>query len=1110
MSDENKKEPITINLDTLESTDVLERKNLIFQDQFDLLVKKIRRKAKENRDKLENLECRETPKQDDEARGVPSCFFIDGTRGSGKSTLMRAVRDALVKGKFKENEENKICLYSLADVDPTELGKGENFFLYLLARIYRLLDESFKKRDERDDKVEQIRGAMEALRKMSGGLQVLMDSDGALKESDNPDFFLEKCVDKCADSTLLRKKLCELLGEVAKIVGKEIFLVTIDDADLNFSKCEDVLEYVRKYMQTPRLIFLFAGDMQLYSHIVRGMHIDNFSKKQLRFDSSHEDHRFQMLEQLEEQYMLKLFPVDYRVQTHGLRKILEGKREVLIKRNKYDSDKEGIHWYLSKYLLSKVKMGAREGFIDAILQLPMRSLLFLLRYLTKNPYGENDTRSLKYIWEGIQEVFLPALVKYNVDYMQLGSANVEGLQKTLFRYCASVQRWSSDLSMIPTEVDSGAKHVSLYLGGEIGLSTQRLSSKLIYWCACFPVWQSIREFYTKNHDVWQTRSFVETCLKQGNGGSKSTWANLACSAMAPDMSSPVLYGRGTICLLNEDRLQNKEKGWDYRKGMKSLIPDLLHSKAEFTLEERRYIQALNVSLCRLDDESGSYFYLSIYHLLMNIAEWLEVAAQNQQGERDSNIVESVDIWRANLRMAILKEWTTSCTAPNLLRMHHVAAKQTRQPSSEQLSHTFEFSTDDDFASEMVAWAEEYVNVSFVTSSKEFSRSWEIFLARCGELTAIYKSKYKNEEECPKAGEIFRKYMQAVEEAFADIKEGDASNLAKCISNFPLWKILKEPSAACAEVEHLLNLAFIGDFINLEQQETMAQSKNDYKLLLSEFSNKENERQEHVQKMAKSDSLLRELIQQKNEAEVSMKLRKSKLEIGEKSLSEKRAHIKELMQEEETDERMLAMLQRSEQEMNDKRRECSQKCRIVERVMNAAESDNMAHSILSEEIEKEQRLLDQSRSEVLRNRHEITLNLMQNVMSLLVNNGNAQNFKAVAHEVQLELKKSEMHYRRVCAQLESQKGRIRLIRKQRLIEEKELADMTMRHEEYLRQSFDAEIAYEIASLKHAHMLKEVEEMRNHLNELDNALSQAQILCDTAKKKYEDAMKPDEVK
>lgn len=264
---------------------------------------------------------------------------------------------------------------------------------------------------------------------MSSGLQILMASEEVLKNDDTPEFFLENCLEKCADSSTMRKKLSSLIDVLSTIVKQDVFLVTIDDADLNFSKCEDVLEYIRKYMHSPRLIFLFAGDLQLYSQIVRGMQLQNFHAAQLRHDSKHEENRNKLLDSIEDQYLLKLFPVDNRIHTSSLKTIVNGNRKINIhisKGNKDDHEKDlDIKHTLVRYL----KINTEEATIDTILHLPLRSVLFLLRHLTKNPYKSNTPEGALYTWKGIQDVFQQSLIEYNVNDIQIGTKDIRILQK---------------------------------------------------------------------------------------------------------------------------------------------------------------------------------------------------------------------------------------------------------------------------------------------------------------------------------------------------------------------------------------------------------------------------------------------------------------------------------------------------------------------------------------------------------------------------------------------------------------------------------------------------------------------------------------------------------
>lgn len=1097
---------IVINLDTLESTDVLDRRNLIFQDQYDLLVSKIRRKAQENSDWLKTQAvCGGKKKElDEETRGVPSCFFIDGTRGSGKSTLMRAVRDALIKGKFQENEQNKICLYPLADVDPTELGKGENFFLYLLSRIYRLLDERFKKNDICDAKVGQIRGAMEALRKMSGGLQVLMDSDGALKESDNPDFFLEACVDKCADSSLLRKTLCELLGNVAKIVDKEIFLVTIDDADLNFSKCEDVLEYVRKYMQTPRLVFLFAGDMQLYSHIVRGMHIDNFAEKQLKYDESHKEHRNQMIDQLEDQYLLKLFPVDNRVNTYNLKKVLETGKKIYIERYEGDKKKETFLLYLQEQLTSRIMPDAEKNLQDAIIQLPTRSVLFLMRYLCKNPYVDTDQDSSTYIWKGLENVFLTSLVKYNVDYLQLGSENVDILQKTLFRYCSAVQRWNADLAMSPADEDLAAKQVVLYLGGAVEQSTQRVVSKLSYWCACFPAWQAIREFYSRTYETLQTRNFVENCLKIGNDSVKSTWANLACATMAPNLNSPILYGRGTVCLFNEDRLKDNENGKVYRRGMGSLVHDLLHLKKDLGAVENRYVLALNMCLCRLDSGKNSYYYLSVYHLLMEMVEWLDWFVRRPFRRKVTSGLELGILVRPDINKAIQSRLRALRVVPSVLRVKHSAAEEVQVSSSERMSLVYDFGDEDDeLVDDMFTWMRKYADVSFVTSSGAFSRSWEIFLSRCRELTASYQLQYDNEELCPKAGVILRQYMQAVEDAFGVLTWKGERKLAACIASFPLWRVLKTPPEACSKVEELLNSAYIGDFVNLSVKNKVARSKMEYVHSKSIVSSLENREHDAKQRYDSANVLLQERRKEKENKEAEQHLRNAKVEKIDAEMNSLQEEINQALAEEEEAAQEADMVNFNAEERELHKRNVLLKWELLNRILLGEAKNSISYDALHMEIRRVQSLLERARTVETKKKHEATLELMQDVYTEVKqaekDNSLAKVWKkACTDKNQVESMNFPVLYMKMSSKMKERKAKIR-----RQQAEKKLSELSADGKQFREHAFETEVACKLAALKYEQQQKEVNELKTELDNLKQSLQLERLMCEAAKKIYDAA-------
>ena len=832
MSQETTKEnTVIINLDSLDSTRALKDNELIFKEQCNHLVEKIWEKAKENLSKIPTCDNskEESENFENEPRNVPSCYFIDGARGSGKSTLLRSVRAILTNDSHEACKTGHSPLFSLADVDPTELGKGENFLIYLLGRIYKILENRFKRWDRQDEGKEYIRKALENLRRMSSGLHMLMDSDEALKKSDAPEFFLENCIEKCASSTHLRENLNDVLNNLSKITGKDIFLVTIDDADLNFSKCEDVLEYIRKYMQSPRLIFLFAGDLQLYAHIVRGMQFENFHQKQLNYDSeSNKKHRYTLMDSMEDQYLMKLFPVDNRLKTHGLKSILTNKDiEVCFNRGESETTYSKLDVFIREYLIKYIHSDLAEHLEELIFNLPLRSILFLLRHLAKNPYIHNNMlpedkeQAFEYIWKGIQSITNQALRKYNINYTMEGNGDIPVLQKSILQYYANANLWNADMSLRPSVGDSSKIQASIILSEAVRSNTQPLSSKLKYWCSIFPVWQGVQECFLDSQDANLARNVLDTHLRQET----TSWADLACSIMASSHDGEPAYRAGVICIQNENLPKDPENGQREKWGFQSLWQNFLSKDFE-TLEENLYVYSLNSCLCRIDDNRGSHFYLSIYHLLMNVANWLDFSRKQYfQGFRDTHRNEMV------FKRRIKKRLADSRTITSCIRRIQAGEKSHTRMATRNFQHiTYKGPNDDALVDRMYDWLRKYDSVAYSSSSDDFYQAWVDFISQCELAVSHYSSEYTDTESCPEAGKLFNNYTEAIKKALKQIapglKDGDKT-LSKCVSEFPLFPSCEPPKC----IIDSLNKANIGKTVNLSE-------KNSIKLLKEKWEKAE--------------------------------------------------------------------------------------------------------------------------------------------------------------------------------------------------------------------------------------------------------------------------------
>lgn len=841
---------VTINLDTLDSNEVRREGELIFQKQFRQLVRKIRRKAGENRDWLEEQEKygRYRMAQEDESRGIPTCFFIDGSRGSGKSTLMRAVRDALVNGKNQQEGEPQISLYPLADVDPTELGKGENFFLYLLGCIYKILEEKYSSRESRDEDTVNIRSAMEDLRQMSGGLQVLMDSDEALKKSENPDFFLENCVDKCADSTRLRRKLCDLLGKVAKNVGKEVFLVTIDDADLNFSKCEDVLEYVRKYMQTPRLIFLFAGDMQLYSHVVRGMHIKCFNKQQLKYDKSHQAHREVMLDRMEEQYLLKIFPADNREKMPTIDEVIhEGGAHFWITSPPSTRGADAVEipflFYIRRFVFP-VYGGRTYKIVRTLLStLSLRSILFLLKSWRSSTQGlrRDSEEFVRKVSDCLQTISLSVLVKNNINYTSLDGHNPMTLVRTLVDYLTHSQLWKTNLDFLPSVGDPDDALLSVYLGSRVTATTQKVSEKLLYLCTLYPQQYRLAELYATRFNTGAIAPTLRTDEEYSKLGA------MACACTAPLVASGANYtkrfGNGVIRLMQDSRNQNAEKGGVKRSSFAQLARRISASVNDS--KDRLLGMAIAHSICSIQEGNEKGYYLSLYNLILHVAEWLELGNQFLRSDdfedgrlNDKKMSELREDVKRLLSLPII------CATEARENLKNESVSESADDEDEMQSYFVVRCTpnpDDDIVDAYLDWLLAYATKTLATPPGMYSSCWARFLWRCESATKETSLRFSDKEKAPRAGRMMQAYMRAFEEAVSvsfSAGKAEGNVIYDCVRSFPLWRAITEADAQTSTLFKALNDANVGALRYQGYLDAVEEAEKMVKRALSEYEEAE--------------------------------------------------------------------------------------------------------------------------------------------------------------------------------------------------------------------------------------------------------------------------------
>lgn len=293
---------------------------------------------------------------------------IFGGRGTGKTTFILSIlRD--IEQKYKDEAQ------ILNIIDPTQMEEKEHVFLVILT----LIDTEVRKKIEKHKKNSNNACCCyekEWNNKLSSLAKGLPTLEGLNKKQyenwDDNWYIVESGIDNVRSAYNLEKNFHDLVDKALKIIGKNFFVLAFDDTDVDFSKGWHVLETIRKYLTSPKLVIFLSGNLTLYSYNVRLHQWKQF--KELKEFKEH-DYKSQVT-QLEGQYLLKVLKPENRIQ---LRSLLDYKRTYNTSYIIKEKDKE-IKDVYSDFLesLGIHKNSTQQLFIDYLLGLSIRSQLSIL------------------------------------------------------------------------------------------------------------------------------------------------------------------------------------------------------------------------------------------------------------------------------------------------------------------------------------------------------------------------------------------------------------------------------------------------------------------------------------------------------------------------------------------------------------------------------------------------------------------------------------------------------------------------------------------------------------------------------------------------------------
>lgn len=317
-----------IDLDKVQHATALSSSDLLHPGQLDIFHERVRtivRRIPTFKNQLESRTSTEPPAVGYER--YHDVITIHGKRGSGKTTFLLSVLNALRKGE--QDMPKNLCVLDI--MDPTLFGLHDHLLHSLLGKIAGEVRRHTREIALCDDGSEYPREQWEqSLRQLAKGLKYAGETRDDLKSPLPPEpvewmdaeFLMEQGMDTACHGVDLERAFHRFLNRSLKILGKDAFVLGLDDIDTRPAIGWHVLEVLRRYFTSPQLIVVISGDMDLFRTLIEKQQLSVFG---LDFTSRADVLKeFQpRVDNLTEQYLLKILRMPNRIGLGSFQTVLE-------------------------------------------------------------------------------------------------------------------------------------------------------------------------------------------------------------------------------------------------------------------------------------------------------------------------------------------------------------------------------------------------------------------------------------------------------------------------------------------------------------------------------------------------------------------------------------------------------------------------------------------------------------------------------------------------------------------------------------------------------------------------------------------------------------------
>lgn len=349
MSDEVTTLKHVINPDQPDAHEFSEKAEIFFQDEFEnALISICEHITRLTGVKKGDLEDPKKPLPENERRLIHrhSTIGIFGPRGVGKTSFLLTIKDAFDSGdenegellksfqlgeKLETNQKPEVLRKQVQTLDSIDPSRIENEDKLLITITSKILDHV---RDNNEGDLSKNRAIQDALEDLARRFRVLFREATEEIQKDaasDPLRFAGEVLFDADSGPKLADAFHRFVALAADDLGVRCFLLPIDDVDTSFDKGWPLLETLRKYLSTDRLITVVSGDLEFFDLIVEQEAHErtkgyrkakkDYSKLNL-IDKIETRRKYQATRQFSGQYLLKIFPVNDRVRIPNIQSIV--------------------------------------------------------------------------------------------------------------------------------------------------------------------------------------------------------------------------------------------------------------------------------------------------------------------------------------------------------------------------------------------------------------------------------------------------------------------------------------------------------------------------------------------------------------------------------------------------------------------------------------------------------------------------------------------------------------------------------------------------------------------------------------------------------------------